>query len=275
MKLILILQLLLVTFNTYSADKDESSHWKISAGGFLVADYDAQISVIGNDGVFAGVELPELLKMDPRTLSFFFDGYYKFNDHHRVEFGYKEIRSEGNIFYNGVLFEGTPVEKNFNGNVKSHLETAALKLIYSYSFYKTDEIEVAVSGGFHRTGVDIAVYADGVLDTNLSFDVAQPLPVIGTRLIYTINPKWKMLFTYDVFAFGMGLELESNPEIKSFEGFLADLTLAAEYSITNLFSLGLAFNSVEYEFTLENQSSYNLEIENEVIGLVAYGAFYF
>lgn len=275
MKMLLLVQIFLLSFNTFSAEDKDFRHWKISTGGFIVADYDAQVSVKGNDGVFAGVELPELFKMDPRTLSIFFDGYYRFNEFHRVEFGYKEIRSEGNIFYSGVLFEGTPVERNFNGNIKSHLETTAFKLIYTYSFYKTDEIEVAISGGFHRTGVDLGISADGIMDTNLSFDVAQPLPVIGTRFVYTINPKWKMLFTYDVFAFGMGLELESNPEIKSFEGFLADLTLAAEYTIADYFSLGLAFNSVEYEFTLENQSDYNLEIENEVVGLVVYGAFYF
>jgi hypothetical protein len=276
MKFLIVLQILLLSFSTFSKPIDKDfKHWKITAGGFIIADYDAQISVKGNDGIFAGVELPDLLKMEPRTLSGFIDGYYRFNEKHKLEFGYKDIRSEGSINYTGSLFEGTPIEKTINGNISSHLETTAFKLVYSYSFYKTDEIEVAVSGGFHRTTVDLGLSIDGILDESISLDASQPLPVIGTRFIYTINPKWKILFLYDVFALGAGLELESNPGIKSFEGYLADVTLSTEYAITDFFSLGLSWNSVEYEFSLSNQSNYNVEIDNEVIGLVGYGAFYF
>jgi hypothetical protein len=275
MKFLAILSLLFLSSFTFAKESNSDKKWKFSTGGFIVADYEAQLSVKGNDGIYAGVELPELLQMDPRTFSIFFEGHYKFNDKHRLEFGFKDIKSEGATNYTGTLFEGTILEKNFSGNISSLLNTTAFKLIYSYTLYKTDEIEALISAGFHRTSVELSIAADGVIDQDLSFDVSQPLPVIGTRIFYTISPKWKASFIYDVFAIGAGLELESNPGIKSFEGFLSDLTLSVEYSFVDYFSLGLGFNSVQYEFSLDNESNYTLEIENEVTGLVLFGSFYF
>lgn len=169
------------------------------------------------------------------------DGYYRFAPKHRVDFSWYKIDRGGTIFtqrgidFGNVSFPvGSPVESQFN--------TETIKLAYTYSFYRTPEIETSISAGLHVTKLEASLKAAG-LGIAESTSVTAPLPVFGFRLDYALTPKWWMRGKYELFF------LDS---VQSYSGALSDFTFAVEHR---------TFEHVGFGFGL-NRSSLDLQVDD-------------
>ena len=170
------------------------------------------------------------------------DGYYRFAPKHRVDFSWYKIDRGGTIYsqrdidFGNVFFPtGTSIE--------SRLDTETTKISYTYSFYRTAEIETSISAGLHVTSIEASLQGSGgVLAEGNS--VTAPLPVFGFRLDYSFAPKWWARTKYELFF------LDS---VDAYQGALSDFTFAVEHR---------TFQHVGFGFGL-NRSSLDIEVDED------------
>ena len=166
------------------------------------------------------------------------DGYYRFAPKHRVDFSWYKIDRTGTIFtQRGIDFGNINFPQG--SAIESKLNTETTKVTYTYSFYRTPEIETSISAGLHVTKLEASLTAAG-LGLAESNAVTAPLPVIGFRLDYALTPKWWMRGKYELFF------LDS---VQSYTGALSDFTFSIEHrTFTHLgFGLGLNRSSLDLE----------------------------
>jgi hypothetical protein len=221
----------------------EVDPFNLSLGAYFVTRTNGNIRLDGTAGVVSiGTSIDwerdlggETSMTVPRI-----DGYYRFAPKHRVDFSWYKVDRNGTIFtqrvidFGDVSFPvGTPIE--------SKLDTETTKIAYTYSFYRTPEIETALSVGVHVTKMEASLQSAG-LGLAESNSVTAPLPVIGFRLDYAVTPKWWMRTKYELFF------LDS---VDKYKGSLSDFTLAVEHRTFQHvgFGFGLDRNSLDVEVT--------------------------
>lgn len=245
---------------------------KISLGTYIVANHNTDI-LFDADGVAGSINLDDVFKMKTRSASFYADGYYRFTPHHRVELSYQGIKSTGTSNYGDVLFQGEPYEIDLSGKVNSSLQLDIIKLLYTYSYYHNDKVELGLSIGIHRTAIDFDLGATvGNGGGTFSITIAPPIPVVGVRFEYSIYPEWDVLYSYDLIGLLTDIDLPDMPNVTGLSGYLTDMNLATEYRFLDNFSLGLGLNYNNINFKLL-EKSYNVGIDNNVLGVTAYTSF--
>ena len=245
---------------------------KISLGSYIVADHNTDV-LFDADGVAGSINLDDVFKMKTRSISFYAGGYYRFTPYHRVELSYQGIKSAGASDYGGILFEGQPYEIDLRGKVDSSLRLDIVKLLYTYSYYHNDKVELGLSIGIHRTAIDFdlgATVGDG--GGAFSITIAPPIPVVGVRFAYSIYPEWDVLYSYDLVGLVTDVNLLDMPNVTGISGYLTDMNLASEYRLLDNLSLGLGLNYNNINFKLL-EKSYNVGIDNNVLGVTAYASF--
>ena len=250
---------------------------KLSLGAYFVGNHKTTLNLESKDGASLGLNLQDLLNMETDTASIYFDGYYRFTPNHRVEFGYKGVSSKGTT-KNGAKYtlnpnNPDPIVIDLTGTIKSSLDVNIARLVYTYSYYHNDKVELGVSIGIHRTAINLNLGASvGNAGGNLKLLIAPPIPLLGVRFAYDIYPEWEVLFNYDLIALVADLDLPESPGITGISGHMSDMTLATEYRFFDNFSAGLAFNTTNLNFKLKEET-FDLGIDNTVVGFAAYASF--
>lgn len=169
------------------------------------------------------------------------DGYYRFAPKHRVDFSWYKIDRNGSIASQRDIDFGD-VFYPAGTSLDSRLDTETTKLAYTYSFYRTPEIETSVSAGLHVTHIEASLRGSGgaLAESN---SVTAPLPVFGFRLDYSFAPKWLVRTKYELFF------LDS---VDAYQGALSDFTISVEHH---------TFRHVGFGFGL-NRSSLDLEVND-------------
>ena len=246
---------------------------KLGLGAYFVGNYKSTLSVEDHRGVSIGLNLQDLLNMETKAASVYFDGYYRFTPHHRIEFGYKGVSSQGVSHSGDVYNPSDDIEIDLTGTVNSGLDINIARLVYTYSFYHNDKVELGVSIGLHRTAINLDLGASiGSSGGDLELVVAPPIPLLGVRFAYDIYPEWEVLFSYDLIALVANLNLPESPGITGISGRMSDMTLATEYRFFDNFSAGLALNTTNMNFKLKEEVV-DLVIDNSVVGLAVYATF--
>lgn len=170
------------------------------------------------------------------------DGYYRFAPKHRMDFSWYKIDRGGTIFSQRDIDFGN-VFYPTGTSLESRLDTETTKLSYTYSFYRTPEIETSISAGLHVTSIEASLQGSGGLLAE-SNSVTAPLPVFGFRLDYSFAPKWWLRTKYELFF------LDS---VDAYQGALSDFTFAVEHR---------TFQHVGFGFGL-NRSSLDIEVDED------------
>jgi len=258
---------------------------KLSVGAYLTGDFKSSVDFTGGDGVSVDLDIQKMFNMKTDLASAYVDAYYRITPKHRIEIGYKGTKSSGKstASYN---IEGPFRDINITGGANSHFNIAVAKLMYTYSFFHSDEIEAGVSVGLYYALFDVGVGANiEDFGGSFSFSLGQALPVLGTRLEYHIFPEWSVLYAFDIFALGGNFQLEQNDEgtmpqylvdhFTGFEGYMSDFTLATEYRVFDNFGVGASFNYALQDFSIILDNSKEVGINNRVMGFGVYGSLHF
>ena len=233
-------------------------------GAYQVTNTDTRMN-IGSSGGLIGTNIrySRDLGGDDKESVPHVQGYYRFNDTHRFNYGWYKVERFGTValqididFGDETFTTGTTVNSFINAEI--------LKLTYQYSFYRSDKVEMGVSAGLH-----IMDYSMGISETsggaNEVEDVTAPLPIFGFHLNYKINPRWHVLMDYDIFY----IELESTTE-----GSISDFQLATEYRFFRTFAMGVGINSTALDVSVDD-SDFNGTINDTYKGYEIYAALYF
>jgi len=208
--------------------------------GFRLAYYsiqkaDTDITVLSSQGLGTGFSFVDDLGGEDSVAIPRLDGFYRFNDKHRIELGYFRIEREGR---NVLAIELDIGDQTFTAGetVISDIKTELFKVDYAYSFYRSRQVELSVSAGLNFTTYefDYALASDSNADSS---DASGPLPMFGLRLGYAITDRWRLNFISEAFYIKLGDEFDGSfqySEINLQRRFSNNLALGAgvtRYSI--------------------------------------------
>lgn len=159
------------------------------------------------------------------------DGYYRFAPKHRLDYSWFRIDREGSKTLDRDFSIGDE-DYLVGTTVNSEFTTETIKAVYSYSFYRAPEIEVALSAGFHVTMIDFEIESTNSAQRTAE-SVTAPLPVIGFRLAYSPSPKWWVKSNYELFFLD---------QVEDAQGSMSDFTLTLEYEATRHLGIGGGLN---------------------------------
>ncbi len=170
----------------------------LKLGAFYLHDSDTEFSARSGTGLLGtSINFESDLDGEDSVTGPLIRGYYRFNPRHRVDFGWYRVERDGSrrtsreITFGDTTF---PVDVG----VDSSIDTEVAKLLYTWSFYHVEKVELAASIGAQVMSYDFRLSNPRrtLVETK---SVSQPLPVFGFRMDYTINPRWHLLFDVETF----------------------------------------------------------------------------
>jgi hypothetical protein len=217
------------------ATAQDDNRFSLSLGVFFT-DRASETSVDGADGsIGSRVDLESELGLEASEAVFRLDGYFKFNDRHRIDISVFDLsrdatrQIDAQITWQNVVFPiDTTVDSNFDFNI--------YKLAYTWSFLRREKGYLGFTGGLYVADFAVNLSAENIAD-RAGGGVTAPLPVIGLRGEYRFTDKWTFRASGELF----GLEYEA------MDGSLIDLYAGIDYRLFEHVSFGVGLNSVRLD----------------------------
>lgn len=247
-------------------------------GGYgLVFNADTVFQFNGSSGIGASVDYADTLGGARDDQFWRIDARYRFNDRHSLAFSYYDVSRAGNQTLNQNITIGDTTYAA-GGAIQSKLDIQLYRLIYNYSFYHNDKVELGISPGLYVARID-TLFAGNLVcaggpscagGTTLASSVESekltvPLPSIGVLLNYNITPRLQAQLRFDWFYF----------EVSSAKGSMNEFYAGLEYRLFKHFAVGGAFNrlSIDVDYKPKDESGWG--VRNDWATAFLYGALYF
>lgn len=216
-----------------------NDRWSLSVGSMFVVDFETEMQISRKDvPLGARINTKDQLGLDHESAVFRADGLYRFNDAHSLGVSYYAAKSTGSRYVETEFeWDGDVLE---NVQTNTYFNMYILELVYGYSFYHSDDIELELIAGLHVTAIDLGFKATGVVNgmpdqfISTAESVTAPLPVFGFKGEYTIIPN-HLFVSYK--AEYLYLMFENN------KGQYISNMLSLEYRFTEHFGIGTGFNA--------------------------------
>ena len=240
----------------------------IRAGWAYVFGATANVAVGGPIlGVGTNVDFTQTLGGDSSTDAFRLDTLYRFNERHAVGFSWYRVGLSGNK----ALTEQIRVGDNTidtGATTQTSLSFNTYRLIYDYSFYRNEKVELAVSPGLYMMKTTFNLAAQGQIngvagDTKvIRENLTVPLPSIGVVANYNITPKFQFQSRYDFFYLSLG----------SYSGSMFELYAGLEYRVIKHFALGAAYDRLQANLRGDGHNGFTANFSYNLLYL--YGTIY-
>jgi len=237
--------------------------FKLRAGGYLVSQNETTLSATTEALVGAKINLQDDLGMDTTTNTFRLDGHYRFNDFHKIEFAYYRIHNDStNTIDEDIEWDGKVYQTG--STISSLLNMDIYKVNYAYSFYHSNEVELALAAGLHMMDIETGLKGDATIDgspvtyVDGDVDFLAPLPVIGFRVDYAVNPRFHIAGAIDYFGIS----------IDQYSGSFVDLLITAEYQAFDNFGIGAGLNVTNLYAKVDDGTEY--EVNQDISGFLVY-----
>lgn len=237
--------------------------FKIRAGGYLVSHNETTVSATTDALVGAKINLQDDLGMDTKTDTFRLDGHYRFNDYHKIEFSYYRIHTDStNTIDEDLEWDGKVYQTG--ATISSMLNMDIYKVNYAYSFYHSKEVELSLGAGLHMMDIETGLQGNATIDTNPesyvdgNVEFLAPLPVIGFRVDYAVNPRFHIAGAIDYFGI----------EIDKYSGSFTDVLITAEYQAFDNFGVGAGLNVTSLDAEVDDGTEY--ELNQHTSGFLVY-----
>jgi hypothetical protein len=214
------------------AQSDEFNRFGIGLGVF-VSERNTTTRLAGQvGGEGTPIDLEGDLGLEKSSSVFRFDGYFRFNERHRLDFSAfdlsrsasKQIQTE--IDFDDVIY---PIDTV----VSADFDLKIYKLAYTWSFMRRDKGYLGLTAGLYIADIGTRLAAESIGAVSGS-GITAPLPVVGLRGQYDITEKWVFRGSAELFALEYG----------DFDGSLSDLYAGVDYRFRDRMAVGLGLNSV-------------------------------
>jgi hypothetical protein len=170
------------------------------------------------------------------------DGTIRPFERHRIRFMWLDSSREGEgVIDRSISFRDASY--TLGSRVSTSFRLQQTELDYMYSFWKTDEIEAALTLGIHASHMELRLSAPS-LSLSREASVNGPLPMVGVALNWQPHEKWE-LFGH---LYGM------SATIGDYSGHAVGYRLGGRYYITSNIGLGLAYAGINYKFDVDRSS---------------------
>ncbi len=236
----------------------------IRVGGYVVNSADTDIRINPSGSVLGtNINYSRDLGGEDDRSELIVTGYYRFNNHHRLDFGWYNIDRDG---YRVLDVDITIGDETFvaNSEVVSNLVVDIYKASYTYSFYHNEKVELSVSAGIHFMDYEYLVETTDGAQREQS-DFLAPLPVFGFLMNYHITSKWKTYVEAELFY----IELENK-----YEGSWLDFRAGTEYRVIKNLGVGLSLNRFSIDAEVDDDN-FRGNVKDVYKGYSFYAAYYF
>lgn len=268
MKIFVVASIILIstTFSTPLIAADDENYWmknnrrSIAVGVFYVEE-DTELR-ISSDALGRGtdVDFQDDLGLDEDDEAVRVIGHYRFSPRHRINFGFFDLSSDATStvlrdiqFDESVFPAGT--------TVKSELGFTYIEILYTYSFFQNDVIDLGVSTGLNIYEFESSLKAPA-LRLKEEGDGTAPFPVFGLRFLWNFSPKVGLGASLDYF------EIDES----SVEGQVIDVIVALDHQTWTNAGLGIAYNDVSLDAEDKDDDD---ELDWDYDGFIAYARFRF
>jgi hypothetical protein len=243
---------------------EDGNYWmtedriRLSLGGYF-PKFDSEFKVSNNQGNGTVVDLEDDLGLDDSATSIRIEGGYRFNAKHRFMVSYFNMsRNATEVLTRSLIIDDKLYPKG--STVKSDFSVQFFRLLYGYSFYQTNKIDITFSTGIVGLNADSTVESSfNATEKNNEF---VPLPVFGFRGDYVLSSDWLLRAGIDYFEY----------DDDTVDAQVIDWNLAIEYIIWKRIGVGLSYGSFSVEGEdIESDDIVNVDIE----GLFVYCKFSF
>jgi hypothetical protein len=236
------------TFPLTAAQAADDDRFGISLGVFIT-ERDSKTQVDGeNPGSGTPIDLESDLGLDKSDSVFRVDGYFRFNEKHRLDFSVFDLsrtsvkQIDRDIEWDGETYPiDTDVSALFDLNI--------YKLAYTWSFLLRDKGYLGVTGGLYIADIGTTLAAESIGQVS-GAGVTAPLPVIGLRGEYYLSDKWSLRGSAEFFAIEYG----------DYSGSLYDVFAGVDYQLFENMALGVGLNSVKLNVGVE-KSGFNGDVD--------------
>jgi len=246
--------------------------WKINVGSMFVTQFETELKwsrkrVVNGENTLIGktINTKDQLGLESESSVLRFDGYYRFNKEHKIEFSYFGVNSNSNkITDTSIELDGNTITAGVS--LQTYYNMKVYKLNYAYSFYHTDKVELALLVGLHVTQLEIGYNIKGQINSSEiarakgGTDITAPLPVVGFEGQYSIIPK-VLFINYQANYFYL--------DFGDYAGAITSSTLKMEYRFWEHLGIGAGYNINNIAVRKED-SHKTLDIDNRLSGAILY-----
>ncbi|HSN04076.1 MAG TPA: hypothetical protein VLS44_03780 [Nitrospira sp.] len=229
----------------------------LRGGWAYVFGATANVSVGGPVlGVGTNIDLTNTLGVNSSTDAFRLDGLYRFNDRHAIGLSYYRVGLSGDKSINQqILINDQTIDAG--AATQTSLSFNTYRLIYNYTFYRNDKVELGVSPGLYMMQTKFSFAAQGTItgpggvsagsSTIVKEELTLPLPSIGLIANYNITPKLQFQSRYDIFYLTIG----------DYTGAMFEFYAGLEYRLHKHFAMGAAFDRLQAELRGSGDEGFN------------------
>jgi len=240
----------------------------IALGGFLQTEVKTTIRLDAKTpagGIALGtvIALEQQFALDDEVSTGRLDGWYRFNERHRIGWTYWQSDREGVRTFDGsdpitigdiTINPGDTVTTNEDGGL--------FAVDWSYSFVNTSKYEAWLGLGlnFQRVDTTIAVNVGGGANTlQQEAKGTIPIPTLNFGGRWDFSKRWRMIVSQELFGIKVG----------DFEGKLNNTRILAEFNIARNFGIGGGFERYRFEVSAESDEFLG-QLDTSYTGLSLY-----
>ena len=227
---------LVIPFSQAFAQADDYTKYGISVGIFITdRDSKTRFDAQANPASGTTVDLESELGLDTSDTVFRLDGYYRFNQKHRLDFSWFDLSRTGStpiqrvIDWNETMFPISTV-------VNSDFDLSIYKVAYTWSFLQRDKGYLGLTAGLYVADIQTTLSAPSIATREVG-SITAPLPVFGLRGEYYFSDKWSFRASTEIFVF----------EYDDFDGSLYDIYAGLDYQLFDRMAVGFGINSVRMD----------------------------
>lgn len=239
-----------------------SETFMLRLASYNVVSADTDLAVFGPSGFGTSIDFDDDLGGDNSVVIPRIDGYYRFDERHRIDFSSFRTRRDGSKRIEVDLDIG---DRSFSvgERIDSEIEFSLTRIGYGYSFYHSPAVELTVTAGLNVNSYDFDFGLDGG-GSDDSAGVSAPLPTFGLRLGYKISPNWYLRYVSETFF----IEIDD-----ALKGTLLNYELDIEYRVSKRFTVGAGISRISTDLDVDD-SDWEGRITDSNRGFLLFGAFY-
>ena len=220
-------------------------------------------------GVGTNVDFTQTLGGDTSTDAFRIDTLYRFNERHALGFSWYRVGLSGDkLLTQQIQIRDQIIQAG--ASTQTSLSFNTYRLIYNYSFYRNDKVELAVSPGLYMMKTNFNFAGQGTVQLPggsptpgsvilVNEQLTLPLPSIGLVANYNITPKLQFQSRYDVFYLSIG----------NYAGSMFEFYAGLEYRLVNHFAMGAAFDRLQADLRGNGHNGFSANFSYNLMYLYA------
>lgn len=240
----------------------------IRGGWGYVFGTNADVTFRGSTtGIGANIDFSQTLGGDTSTDALRIDALYRFNEHHGLGFSWYRVGLAGST----TLDQQIQIEDltiNAGATTNTSLGLNLYRLLYNYSFYRSEKVELAVSPGLYMANINFLLSAQGTINgvlgaaTTIKEQLTLPLPSIGGLVNYNITPRLQSQIRGDFFYVQVG----------DFVGSMFEFYAGLEYRAFKHFAVGAAYDRLTANLQDQSRGGFDVNVGYNLLYL--YGTIY-